>query len=130
MFVKYLTEGDLIIRGFEPSNPSNLHPESFAKTQFNEESGLSTMMNIWIENNIYHYKICTDRESTISRGVITKKEQLDIILKKFFEDDYVSYLERTYQKSYSPSEKVMIRMRMKCLSTKFFDIGGSAYASQ
>lgn len=123
MFIKYINESDLVNRGFVcSSNETNLHPESFIKIQINPKSGISTMMNVWIDSNIYYYTICTERESTIARGKFTKKEQLDKILNSFFEEDYVSFLERKTQKKYSNVEKTIIKENMKPLKASFFDI--------
>lgn len=125
MFIKYVNENDLAERGFEASNVTNLHPESFVKTQFNEDSGISTMMTVWIDSNIYYYIICNERESTIARGQFTKKEQLDSIIEEYFENDYVSYLERRNKKKYSKIEKLIIKRNMKPLPQNFFDISNS-----
>lgn len=125
MFVKYLHENDLIERGFTPGNKTDLHPESFSKIQFNDDSGIATLMHVWLESNIYHYTISTERESIVTRGEFTKKEQLDNILKQYFTDDYVSYLERRNNKTYSSMEKVMLRKNMKKLSMQVWDVASS-----
>lgn len=122
MFVKYLHESDLVKRGFIGSNITNLHPESFVKTQFNEKSGISTLMTVWVDSNIYYYIICTANESTVDRGQFTREEQLDKILEKFFNNDYVSYMERKHKKTYNKLEKSILNKKMKKKNLGFYDI--------
>ena len=122
MFIKYLHESDLVERGFMPSNDSNLHPESFHRMQLNEDSGISTLMTVFVDSNLYSYVVCTEREGVVDRGIFTRKEELDAILKQFFEDDYVSFMERKAGRKYSLMEKAILRKRMKPLRCGFFDI--------
>ena len=122
MFIKYLHESDLVERGFIASNDSNLHPDSFHRMQINDKSGISTLMTVYVDSNLYSYVICTEREGTIDRGTFTKKEQLDRLIHRFFEDDYVSFLQRKTGKSYSLMEKTLLRKKMKPLPCEFYDV--------
>lgn len=122
MFIKYLHESDLVERGFTASNDSNLHPDSFHRMQLNELSGIATLMTVFVDSNLYSYTVCTEREGTIERGKFTKKEQLDRIINMYFDDDYVSFMERKSGRKYSSMEKAILRKNMKPLKPDFYDI--------
>lgn len=131
MFVRYLQESDLIERGFSiSSNTTNLHPESFVKRLFNERSGISTMMTVWVSDNMYNFRIITERESTILRGSFSKKEELDALLEQYFEEDYISFLERKTGKRYDLLEKAILKKNIKPLPLDFYDISAAYIINQ
>lgn len=122
MFVRHLEEKDLVARGFVGSNPINFVPETYLKEQHSEYSGISTMMSVWLVNNIFQYKVITDRESIIDRGTFTKPEQIDNLIEKYFTNDYISYRERQLGRSLTEEEIEDLNNTQSPLEKEFFDI--------
>lgn len=104
MFVKYITESDILARGFKPSNLATLYPESYKLMDVSADNEINTYIQIWIDNNTYKYSVITDLESTIDRGILKKKEQMDDIIFKYITNATQEYRKRCREKTRSNDE--------------------------
>lgn len=112
MFVRYLTEKQVLSLGFTPAHEANLCSETFSLSKFNHEYDFHTLISLYDNTSSFLYKIVTYEESTIAEGMITRFDDLKKMVKKYMDDDILTFMERKRGEPFTEIEKTYLRRKL------------------
>lgn len=113
MFIRYLTEQQILSLGFQPVHEANLCSESFSLRKLNYDHGIHTLISLYDNASSFLYKIVTYDESTIEEGMVTRFSDLKDMVDKYINNDMLTYLERKRGKQFSEIERAYIKSKIE-----------------